>query len=71
MRATLLTSDEVEVLQEVRASGSLVLQPEARSFAHAQSLTDKGLLRRVVMRGVPTSTFLLSGEGIALAGRPS
>lgn len=70
MRFTPLTSDEVEVLHEVRASGSLVLEPEARSFAHAQSLTNKGLLRRVAVRGVATSTFLLSGEGIALARRP-
>jgi len=70
MRLTPLTSDEIEVLREVRDFGSLVLRPEARSFDHAQSLTYKGLLRRVSLRGVVTSTFLLSGEGIALAGRP-
>jgi hypothetical protein len=67
MRSTPLTSDEVEVLQDVRKIGSLVLQPEARSFAHAKSLTDRGLLRCVTLRGVSTSTFLLSGEGIAFA----
>ncbi len=71
MSPTSLTSDECSVLREVRDNGSLVLLPEARSFAHAESLQRKGLLRAVTMRGVATSTFLLSGDGHAIAGRPS
>lgn len=66
-----LTSDEVEILREVRDTGQLVLAPEARSFAHAEDLTRKGLLRAVTLRGVPHWTFLLSGEGIAIIGRSS
>jgi len=71
MSLTSLTSDEHSILREIRDAGSLALLPEARSFAHAESLRQKGLLRAVTMRGVASSTFLLSGDGIALAGRPA
>lgn len=66
-----LTADERATLIEIRDAGSLVLLPEARSFASAESLTRKGLARTVSLRGVKTSTFLLSGEGHAAAGKPS
>nr|WP_295105725.1 hypothetical protein [uncultured Caulobacter sp.] len=69
MSPTSLTSDEHSLLREIRNAGSVVLHPEARSFADAESLTRKGLARAVTIRGVASSTFLLSGDGFALAGR--
>lgn len=70
MSTMLLSADERSILREIRDAGSLVLLPETRSFAHAESLTRKGLARAVSIRGVRSSTFLLSGEGYAVAGKP-
>lgn len=70
MQRMVLNSEEQSLLRDIRDNGSVSLTPETRSFEDAERLLAKGLVRAVRTRGVPTSTYLLSGAGVAAAAWP-
>ena len=69
MPQTVLNLDEQSLLRDIRDQGSISLTPEMRNFEDAERLLANGLVRAVRTRGYPASTYLLSGDGVAAAGR--